>query len=194
MARDRAKRPEARPLRLFVAIDVPEDVRELVARGVDAIRERYPKARWVPPANQHVTLRFLGSTWPRLVEPVTRAVADVAAAHAPFETRVSELGAFPSARRARVLWVALEDPSARLARISAALDEALAKDFPPEKRAFTPHLTVARFEPPVGLDEEIVGSSVQSRPFAVDELVLYRSHLRRPAPVYEPLSTFPLGR
>jgi 2'-5' RNA ligase len=192
MARDRASRPGAKPLRLFVAIDIPEDVRSAVERAVAPIRERHPRARWVPTQNQHVTVKFLGSTWPRLVDTVTRLVGDVAAATAAVDTRVAELGAFPSRRRARVLWLGLEDPDEGLARIAAGLDEALARDFPPETRAFTPHLTVARFEPPVALEGSPVVPEVPGRPFRVDELVLYRSHLRRPAPVYEALARFPL--
>ena len=194
MARDRASRPEARPLRLFVAIDLPEDVRELVEEGVAPLRARFPRARWVPTRNQHVTLKFLGTTWPRLVDVVIQTVGEVAAAHAPFETRVAELGAFPSARRARVLWVGLEDPADRLARIAAGLDDALAEHFRPETRAFTPHLTVARFDPPVRLEDDLTQVGMESRPFGVDWLVVYRSHLQRPAPVYEALATFPLGR
>ncbi|HSD48349.1 MAG TPA: RNA 2',3'-cyclic phosphodiesterase [Actinomycetota bacterium] len=194
MARDRASRPEARSLRLFVAIDLPEDVRALVADGVAPLRERFPRARWVPTHNQHVTLKFLGTTWPRLVDRVIHTVGEVAAAHAPFETRVAELGAFPSARRARVLWVGLEDPGARLAKVASALDDALAEDFRPEKRAFTPHLTVARFDPPVRLEDDLSQIGLESRAFGVGWLVVYRSHLQRPAAVYETLATFPLGR
>jgi 2'-5' RNA ligase len=193
MARDRASRPEARPLRLFVAIDVPEPVREVVERGVAPIRERYPRGRWVPTHNQHVTMKFLGTTWPRLVEPVMRAVGDVASAHQALRTRVTELGAFPSPRRARVLWVGLGDPEGRLAAIAAGLDEALARDFPAEKRPFAAHLTVARFDPPVRLEDEIGELGIESRPFDVAALVLYRSHLRRPAPVYEPIASYALG-
>lgn len=193
MARDRASRPEARPLRLFVAIDLPEDVRALVEDGVAPLRERFPRARWVPTRNQHVTLKFLGATWPRLVDDVVQAIGDVAAAHAPFETRVAELGAFPSPRRARVLWVGLEDQAGRLAAIASGLDHALAEHFAPEKRGFTPHLTVARFDPPVGLEDGLADAGVESRPFPVEWLVLYRSHLQRPAPVYEAMATFPIG-
>lgn len=193
MGRDRAARPGARPLRLFIAIDLPEDVRELVDRSVGPIRERYPQGRWVPVRNQHVTLKFLGATWPRLVEEVVATVGSVAARHRPFETRVSGLGAFPSVRRARVLWAGLEDPAGRLAAIAADLDAALVKDFPPEKRPFAAHLTVARFDPPVPLAEDLTEVGLESRPFEVAWLVVYRSHLQRPAPVYEPLATFPLG-
>jgi RNA 2',3'-cyclic 3'-phosphodiesterase len=193
MARDRASRPQAKPLRLFVAIDLPQDVQRLVEEGVAPLRERYPRARWVPTRNQHVTMKFLGATWPRLVDHVVEVVGGVATAHPPFQTRVAELGAFPSARRARVLWVGLEDPAGRLAAIAGGLDTALAKDFAPEKRAFAPHLTVARFEPAVGLEEDLGEVGVESRPFAVEWLVIYRSHLQRPAPVYEAIATFPLG-
>jgi RNA 2',3'-cyclic 3'-phosphodiesterase len=191
MARDRASRPEAKPLRLFVATLVPGDVRLALADAVAPIRERYPKARWVPTENQHVTVKFLGRTWPRLVEWVTANVAQVAAGHGPLETRLDDLGAFPNVRRARVLWAGLEDVGSKFATIAGALDDLLSREFEPEKRAFTPHLTVARFDPPVRLEEPM--TSIESEPFAVDRLVLFESHLRRPAPVYEPLATFPLG-
>lgn len=192
MARDRASRPEARPLRLFVAADVPTAIRELVDRDVAPIRERHPRARWVPTRNQHVTLKFLGATWPRLVDRVHESIAAAAAGAQVVHTRVLGLGSFPSDRRARVLWAGLEDPEGRLARLAASLDQALAREFKPEKRPFTPHLTLARFEPPVTLDG-LSAMTSKSDPFEVDRIVLYRSHLRRPAPVYEPLATFPLG-
>jgi 2'-5' RNA ligase len=193
MARDRASRPEAKPLRLFVAVDVPEDVRALVADRVVPLRERYPRARWVPIANQHVTMKFLGSTWPRLLEWVVAAAGEVAARHEAFETSVAGLGAFPSPRRARVLWAGLDDPPGRLAAIAADLDRALAREFRPEARGFSAHLTVARSDPPMRLEEDLPDAAVESRAFGIDRLVLYRSHLRRPAPVYEPLEVFPLG-
>lgn len=192
MARDRASRPEAKPLRLFVAFDVPPSVRDAGEASVTAWRARLPRAKWVPNQNQHVTLKFLGSTWPRLVPWVHETVAAVARAHPPVPTRVRGLGAFPNARRARVLWVGLDDAEGRLARIAAALDEAFSREFAPEKRGFTPHLTVARFVPPVemeGLDEV----DLISDGFEIGRIVLYRSHLRRPAPLYEELGAFALG-
>jgi RNA 2',3'-cyclic 3'-phosphodiesterase len=185
--------PGARPLRLFVAVDLPDDVRTRVERGVEPIRERYPTGRWVPIENQHVTMKFLGATWPPAVDGVVASVRDVATRHTPFETRVSSLGAFPSPRRARVLWAGLEDPADRLARIAADLEDTLADAFPPEKWAFTPHLTVARFDPAVGLEDDLVDRAVESAPFEVAWLTLYRSHVRRPAPRYEAMATFPLG-
>lgn len=192
MARDRASRPEAKPLRLFVAFDVPDEALGAVERAEAPLRERFPRARWVPRENRHVTVKFLGATWPRLVEWVHGSLREVAAEAAPVPTRLTGLGVFPNPRRARVLWVGLEDRDARFARLAASLDEALSREFAPEKRAFTPHLTIARFDPPVRLeDSDLV--AVGSEPFEVARIVLYRSHLRRPAPIYEPLEGFPLG-
>lgn len=192
MARDRASRPEAKPLRLFVAFDVPPAVRDAAEVSVAPWRARFPRAKWVPKQNQHVTLKFLGSTWPRLVPWVHGTVAAVAQAHAPVPTRVLGLGAFPNARRSRVLWVGLDDAARGLDRIAAGLDEALSREFALEKRGFTPHLTVARFDPPVEL-EGLEDAEPVSEPFEIDRIVLYRSHLRRPAPVYEELERFSLG-
>lgn len=191
MARDRASRPEARPLRLFVAIEIPSDVRDLVDAAVAPIREMFPRAKWVPKQNQHVTLKFLGSTYPRLVDRVTEAIGDVATAGQPFETRVDGLGAFPSQRRAAVLWAGLDDAGGRMSALASALDTALAKEFAPEERAFTPHLTVARFKPPERLGELPTG--LRSDVFTIDQVVLFRSQVQRPAPIYTPVATFPLG-
>ena len=191
MARDRASRPEAKPLRLFAAVEIPGEIRGALAEAVKPVRERFPKARWVPIQNQHVTVKFLGSTYPRLVGWVTDTVAGVARERPPFASRVEALGAFPNARRARVLWAGLDDTERHLERLAAGLDQALAKEFTPEKRAFTAHLTLARFDPPVGLEPLEV--AFQSEAFEIGRLVLFRSHLRRPSPVYEPLGIYPLG-
>jgi len=193
MAHERASASQTKPLRLFVAVDVPAPVRAAVGDAVEPVRERTPGARWVPAQNQHVTLKFLGATRPGLVGWVTQIVGEVAAGNERFETRVGPLGAFPSERRARVLWAALDDPDGHMVGMATSLEEALALEFAREKRAFTPHLTLARFEPPVDLADLLLSAEIGSEIFPVERLVLYRSRLRRPAPVYEALDAFPLG-
>jgi 2'-5' RNA ligase len=175
-----------------VSVDVPQDVRASLSGSVAPIREGL-RGRWVPPENWHVTMKFLGSTWPRLLEWVIDSCRSVASRHEGFRSRLTGLGAFPNARRARVLWAGLDDPGGRMAAVAASLEDALAAEFKPEKRAFTAHLTVARFDPAVSVVEELDAVKVSSEPFPVDRLVLYRSHLQRPAPRYEPLEEFPLG-
>ena len=196
MARDRAARQEAKPIRLFVAVDVPDHARAALAAVVAANRDRIPGARWTRPDGWHVTLKFLGSTWPRLVDEVKAAAGSAATASERFETRLTELGVFPSARRARIVWAGVADPDGRFGRIVEDLDRRLEDYFVPEKRAFIPHLTVARLVPPRALDEfapDLFGKPVPSKAFPVEELVLYRSHLSPAGARYEPLDRFPLG-
>jgi RNA 2',3'-cyclic 3'-phosphodiesterase len=191
MARDRASRPEARPLRLFVAFDVPREVRERMAATVADVRDRVPEARWSPPENWHVTMKFLGGVWPRLRGRVEEAVRDAAGGAERVTSRLTEMGAFPSPRRARVLWVGLEDPGERFRKLAARLDELLEPDFEPEVRPYTPHLTVARLRDQAAIPEAVMAADVTSEPFGVTELVLYRSYLARPSARYEALARFP---
>jgi 2'-5' RNA ligase len=94
-----------------------------------------------------------------------------------------------------VLWAGLDDREERLTKIAAGLDAALAKEFAPEKRAFTPHLTVARFNPPVPMRdhaESLAAATIDAPEFVVDRLVLYRSHLSPRGARYEALEEFAL--
>jgi 2'-5' RNA ligase len=196
VARDRSVRPEARPLRLFVAVDVPDAVKAHLTNAIGPFRDRIPGARWTRPSGWHVTLKFLGATWPRLVDEVTRAVAEAAKESKAFDTELTGVGVFPSLRRARVVWAGLDDREGRFARLVESLDGLLEEHFVPEKRAFTPHLTLARLNPPRALDEfapDLPGLPMRPDRFEVDRLVLYRSHLSPKGATYEPLSLHPLG-
>ena len=196
MARNRAARPEAKPLRLFAAIDVPERLKQTVVGAVTSWRERFPRARWVPPENWHVTVKFMGRTWPRLADWVEEACREAASTIRPFRTSLTGMGVFPGPTRARVLWVGLKDPDGSLTALARALDERLAEEFPPEKRPFHAHLTVARFNPPQAFREaieDLKATTVDARPFPVRSLVLYRSHLSPRGARYEAVGTFRLG-
>jgi 2'-5' RNA ligase len=125
---------------------------------------------------------------------VRERVEEAAAACAPFEARLAGLGAFRSASRARVLWAALaDDPPGASSVLAGAIDEALAREFGRETRAFTAHLTVARSDPPLSLDDTDLSVPIPRIGWRVDRVVLFRSHLQRPAPRYEALATYPLG-
>jgi RNA 2',3'-cyclic 3'-phosphodiesterase len=193
MARDRAARPEAKPLRLFVAVEVPEAQKDAVEVAFAPWREAFPKARWVPRENMHVTLKFLGRTWPRLADWVPERVGEAVTALRSFEARLTGLGSFPSRRRGRVLWAGLRDDGGGFARLARALDETLADEFEKESREFHPHLTVARSDPPLSLPPAFAETPLATEPWEVDHVVLFRSHLRRPAPRYEAMARFALG-
>jgi RNA 2',3'-cyclic 3'-phosphodiesterase len=192
MARDRAARPEAKPLRLFVAIEIPDAAKDAVEAAFAPWREAFPKARWVPRENLHVTLKFLGRTWPRLTDWVPERVGAAAADVRPFTARLQGVGSFPSTKRGRALWAGFEN-AGPIGALAAEIEEALVEEFPAEKRSFHPHLTVARSDPPLKLSSSYTGTELESDEWVVDRVVLFRSYLGRPAPRYEPLTRFPLG-
>ena len=192
MAGDRASEPEAEPSRLFVAVAIPERAADAIRASIGPWRSVLPSAWWVPRENWHVTLRFLGATDPVVLPWVGERLGDVAAATPAFETRVHGLGAFPSGRRARVLWAGLDDPEERFAALAHAVERSLAREFRAEAGRFTPHVTIARTDPPLALPDGFGETPLASEPFPIDAVVLMRSHLRRPVPVYETLETFSL--
>jgi 2'-5' RNA ligase len=191
VARDRTSRPEARALRLFVAVEIPTEMKAIVDTEMERWRRDFPQARWAPVDNWHVTVKFLGQVYPRLQDWVQDQIAGVASRTSAFSTGVTGVGAFPSNRRARVVWVGLDDRAGRMAELALALDAALASEFRPETRPFTAHLTVARSDPPLSLPEGFGEMIVETEGFTVEQVVLFRSHLRRPAPIYEPIRSFP---
>lgn len=177
--------------RLFVALELPDRVRDDLRSAVEPWRVELPGARWVPPENWHVTLVFLGATAADRVSSVGLRLQDALAGAVAFDTVLTTFGAFPPRERARVLWAGLEDRAGRIAELAHTVREALGAE--PEDLPFAAHVTVARSATPLSLPEGFTAATVPSTPFTVKELVLFRSHLARPAPRYEPLARFPLG-
>ena len=184
-------------LRLFVAADLPPDLLADLDATLESLRSRpeLASARWTVPANQHVTLKFLGWVDAERLDRIAETIGAVAASHEPATITVTGLGAFPSERRARVLWAGLDDPAGLLTALASDLDPALAPlGFEPETRAFTPHLTLARFKPPASVTGVLSEVPRVAEPsFEVDHLALYRSHLHPKGARYEVLRSMSLG-
>lgn len=185
---------ESDRLRLFVAVDVPAHHLEFLAQKTEPLRKKWT-GRWTPIESQHVTLKFLGWADASALDRVAVVCAEAVADRSPLKLALTGLGSFPSRRRMRVLWVGLDDPGASLVDLAKKLDQGFEPlGFEPEKRDFTPHLTLARFKMPVRLDEPLPEISVTKLPaFEVAELRLYRSHLSPRGARYEVLREFPLG-
>jgi 2'-5' RNA ligase len=186
--------------RLFVALDPDEAVRSGVASAVAGLRQAVGPAgrglRFADPATVHLTLRFLGEVDEPRLDGVAAAVAAAAAASRPLSLEVRGAGAFPSARRARVLWLGLAGDLGPLAALAAELDLRLAPlGFPAEARPFTPHLTVARARAPggvAGLAPALAAAAAAPIPWRAGALTLFESHLGRGGARHEPLLRAPL--
>ena len=180
-------------LRLFVAVDVPELQRDWLREQTASWHEAIRGARWTEPRNQHLTLKFLGWVPSDELDAVTAACEKVAGSHRGATLRLSTPGAFPNARRARVLWVGVDDPAGLLAALAADLDKALAPlGFEPESRPFKAHLTLARFKDPARVEIPELDASALGG-FEVESVGLWRSRLARTGAEYELLRSWPLN-
>jgi 2'-5' RNA ligase len=129
-------------MRIFVALDIGDAIRERISRFMEGLRGFAPDARWVRPESLHVTLKFVGEKPPEFVEKIKDALSSV---HAEaFEITFLGYGFFPGPKAARVFWIGIES-GPQLAAIAKTLDETLfALGIPKEEHAFSPHLTLAR--------------------------------------------------
>jgi RNA 2',3'-cyclic 3'-phosphodiesterase len=173
--------------RLFLGVPLSDGVRDRLSTAVAEAPERGFGGRSIPPENWHITLRFLG---PSTVERTARFMGalDAADRGAVFRISLRGWGAFPRPRRATVLWVGVEDPTGGLARL-AEVSETAARSagYPPEQRPFRPHLTVGRSRAPVDLSPILAALPPIDIPLEAGRLVLFRSTLGGPAPVYTPI-------
>jgi RNA 2',3'-cyclic 3'-phosphodiesterase len=182
-------------VRLFVAARIPDSHLAEVATLTTPLRDKLVNARWTPPENQHLTLKFLGATPSDHLDAVKQTCAMVAAGHPPAPLSLTDLGAFPSKTRIRVLWLGLDDPTGLLARVARDLERALEPlGFAAEGRDYTPHLTLARFKLPVPLKSGFPSIDTSDlEPFDVTEITLFRSFLSPKGARYEVEDAFPLG-
>jgi RNA 2',3'-cyclic 3'-phosphodiesterase len=129
-------------MRLFIALDLEDSIRERIARYVVAIQGLAPDARWAKPESLHITLKFIGEQPEPAVEQIKLALRTVNAAAT--EIHFHGYGFFPTAKTARVFWLGV-DAGPQLASLASTIDEELfALGIPKEDRAFSPHLTLAR--------------------------------------------------
>ena len=140
-------------MRLFLAINPPEDVRRAIIDATSVLREAAPSLRWIDAARVHLTLKFLGEQPDAVVPGLAAALDDVARRHRPFAMTIGEVGAFPNFRRARVVWMGVQrEPRLELLHHDVELaGERLG--FALDGRAFRPHLTLARVPDGTAEDE-----------------------------------------
>ena len=188
-------------LRLFVAIDLPEDVRESLGRlQSDLRRHDLPSLRWTRPEGVHLTLKFLGETPASSLPAIEGALARAVRGAPSFRLALGAPGTFGNRRGPRVLWVDIEGDVKPLQQLQAAVERELAAaGFAPEERGFSPHLTLARVPQPSppGLAERVswalAAVAAPRGEIEVTELLLMRSRLQPSGAAYSRVAAFPLG-
>jgi RNA 2',3'-cyclic 3'-phosphodiesterase len=180
-------------MRLFVALDIPEDVRAAIASRASKLKSVCRSARWVRIEGAHVTLKFIGEAPVEKLEAIKAALRAVAFP-ASFKIRFRGVGFFPGERRPRVLWAGIE-AGTELPALASAVETSLEPlGIAREQREFSPHLTLARFDSPdklAGLRAAIAAAGRLDFGEAIaKEFHLYQSVLKRGGAEYTRLASF----
>ena len=183
-------------IRAFIAIDLPDEVKEALKRVQEELKKSPVKASWPKVESMHLTVRFIGDIDAGIIEDVTAALEDAACGVGGFELRTDGLGGFPSLDRPRVLWIGIEEsPELRLLyeKIEKRLE---AIGFERDKKGFHPHITICRIQNPA--DRRALGrraGTVKEKTavaFSVREVILYRSDLKPTGAVHTVLKAVEL--
>jgi len=181
-------------MRLFVAVEIAPEIRDKITEFVSQIKPNLANARWSRPEGLHITLKFLGNVPDQKRSAVEDKLRGIGAGH--FSLSLSEVGVFPNVKSPRVLWVGV-GASDDLAKLAEQVEAALAPlGFEREKRAYTPHVTLARFN---DRDKKADASAVLSSgpkagfgTMTATQFHLYESKLSPQGSRYSKLASFAL--
>ena len=188
-------------MRLFVAFDLPDEVRRSLAGVIERLKPKLRSAKWVRPESMHLTLKFIGHV---IADGDAQKLSDLRAALAavrcdrPVEMRYRGIGFFPHSRRPRVIWCGVEGTK-NLAQMAADIGAALEPlGVAREERAFVPHLTLARIESPNGAEplvraaEELPSSDFGSA--RETQFYLFESKTKPSGAEYTKIAAYPFTK
>ena len=189
-------------IRAFIAINISPEIKQRLTVLSDDLQRslRGVPLRWVPVENIHLTLKFLGDVSEANLDLLKKLLKSESAAHPVFELSAGELGAFPSIRRPRVIWVNIQAPS-ELAALQRGIDiETSRMGYAREDRPFSPHLTLGRVSRNADADDhhrisEVLGAFKVGFIGAanVRQVHLYRSDLQPSGAIYTLIYSANLG-
>ena len=175
--------------RLFIALELSKEQKLEISALQKKSKAYLDGVRWVKPEGLHLTLKFLGETDADKIAPVKKALDQVSSTVTGFEIAYGKSGVFPSPKKARVFWVGLRAGVEAVSALAAKIEPAMSLcGFAPEKRQFTPHLTIGRARGLVKedlarrfLDEE---RTFITTPYLVKKVILYESKLTPRGAIY----------
>ena len=190
---------QGRSIRAFVCAALRDDGIDAIAEFIGGLK-KYTGFKWVARDTLHITLRFLGEIKPELVMKLDTNLSRIGSVR-PFRVALSGVGAFPDLSNPRALWIGIGDGGEEMRKLASAVDKAaVASGLEGERRAFHPHLTLARARTdsrgggharmPEGLAEALKSCPLPS--WTCDGFTLMRSELSPSGPTYTPIATFPL--
>ncbi len=175
--------------RLFIALELSEEQKKEINALQEKIKAYLGGIRWVKPEGLHLTLKFLGETEEERIASIKQTLDNVSSTIKSFEIAYGKTGVFPSPKKARVFWVGLTAGSETVSSLAAEIERSMSfSGFAPEKRKFTPHLTIGRARGSLQegqirrfIDEERTFKTTSCR---IKKVLLYESELTPRGAIY----------
>ena len=182
-------------MRTFIAVELPDNIRRIIAEYSGSLRAQIPKVKWVAPENLHLTMKFLGEVPEGQLDSVKECVARTVEGFDPFIVELEHLGFFPNSHQPRVIWIGASGGADHLLELFQKLEDCLeSTGFDRDAKTFSPHLTIGRVKRhahiaiPPGIPE------FDGETFEVNGLSVIMSTLTPQGPIYKTLLKTPLAQ
>lgn len=184
-------------IRAFIAIELNENIRNLLAKIQGYLKQLECDIKWVKPQNLHITIKFLGDVALQQLDAIKEGLQTTMTEIQPFAFTLTELGTFPDAKRPRVVWVGIDDQNLQAKKIAELTENTLAQlGFKKEDKKFSPHITIGRIKSNKNLHQ--LSMEIKRYPLPTDivqsitHISVYKSTLTPSGPIYEVLDKIQL--
>lgn len=182
-------------IRTFIGIDLDDDHKKSIYDLQQRLRKYAIRGRWKHSSNFHLTLKFLGEISMDQKKQIDLSMSSICSVQKPFSLEISETGTFKGRNSIRVLWLGLTGSLKTLHHLAGSIDRSMsALGFPPERRPFTPHITIGQdiiFECPFEIIQDSIGS-ISLGPINVEKVNLFKSEQVQNKRVYTIISEYNL--
>ena len=185
-------------IRSFIAIDVPKEIKNKIAKIQMELQPILPKISWVTPPNIHLTLKFLGDVASNQIPSITGTIRHTVQNQVPFNIKLSSISAFKNFSHPTVLWIGISTDPTPIVKLAENLNSSLnCFGFPQESRKFIPHLTIARIRSNISLTKFAshfdAYNNINHTPIPVKQISLIKSKITSEGAIYKKLQTIQFG-
>ncbi len=182
-------------MRAFIAIDLPQEIKDYLAKAQAKLKSSNADVKWVNPQNIHLTLKFLGEIDEKQLNQITQILEDIAGNKTQFYIHLTSFGAFPNIKSARVIWAGIDKGDSEVKQIAEDLEKESEKiGIPKEERPFSSHITIGRTRSSKNrnkLSQALENLTSESGGFSAEftavKITLFQSTLTPKGPIYETL-------
>ncbi|MFC1559759.1 RNA 2',3'-cyclic phosphodiesterase [Candidatus Margulisiibacteriota bacterium] len=186
-------------MRTFISVEIPDDIKKNIENLIEEFKKNLTPIKWVESRNLHITLKFLGGTDDKKIENLCGLVGSIAKERGSFKVSIGGLGAFPTTKNPRVLWVGISDGAETLIKIAEDLEGRLLKEgYKEEEKEFSAHITIGRIKEKIDIQELEkhidIKKDVDLGSFDAKYISVMKSTLTQTGPIYEEIKRINFGQ